>query len=400
MACLAEMTVAHSTSGSFGAYAEHYIGPLAGFLVRYAYWSCVVLAVGTEVTAVAKYMAFWFPGVPGWQWVCVFSAALILINALSVKAFGTIEYWFSTIKISAIVGFIILGAYVVWGDPQYGTANYTAHGGFFPNGVWGMWIAVVISIFSYLSVEMIAVAAGEAEDPELAVKQAFRATIVRLVVFYLLTLALILAIVPWNEAGKDGSPFVKVMQVLDIPGAAGVINFIVLVAALSAMNSQLYITTRMMFSLSRAGHAPSAMGRLSRNGTPLNALLLSTSGIAIATVLNVLYPETAFTLMMAISMFGALFTWMMIFVTHYFFRRRWVREGGAKLSFRMPGFPVLTLLGAGAMLAILVTTYFTSVFKLTLVFGVPFLVLLAAAYYLLFKKRGEAVAMNARRQRA
>ena len=400
MACLAEMTVAHSTSGSFGAYAEHYIGPLAGFLVRYAYWSCVVLAVGTEVTAVAKYMAFWFPSVPGWQWVCVFSAALILINALSVKAFGTIEYWFSTIKISAIVGFIILGAYVVWGDPQYGTANYTAHGGFFPNGVWGMWIAVVISIFSYLSVEMIAVAAGEAEDPEPAVKQAFRATIVRLVVFYLLTLALILAIVPWNEAGKDGSPFVKVMQVLDIPGAAGVINFIVLVAALSAMNSQLYITTRMMFSLSRAGHAPSAMGRLSRNGTPLNALLLSTSGIAIATVLNVLYPETAFTLMMAISMFGALFTWMMIFVTHYFFRRRWVREGGAKLSFRMPGFPVLTLLGAGAMLAILVTTYFTSVFKLTLVFGVPFLVLLAAAYYLLFKKRGEAVAMRARRQRA
>ena len=400
MACLAEMTVAHSTSGSFGAYAEHYIGPLAGFLVRYAYWSCVVLAVGTEVTAVAKYMAFWFPDVPGWLWVCIFSAALILINAMSVKAFGTIEYWFSTIKISAIIAFILLGAYVVWGNPQFGTANYTAHGGFFPNGMWGMWIAVVISIFSYLSVEMIAVAAGEAEDPERAVKQAFRATIVRLVVFYLLTLALILAIVPWDEAGKGGSPFVKVMEVLDIPGAAGVINFIVLVAALSAMNSQLYITTRMMFSLSRAGHAPSAMGRLSRNGTPLNALLLSTSGIAIATVLNVLYPDTAFTLMMAISMFGALFTWMMIFVTHYFFRRRWVREGEATLSLRMPGFPVLTLLGAGVMLAILLTTYFTTVFKLTLVFGVPFLLLLVAAYYLLFKKRGEAVALNARRQRA
>lgn len=400
MACLAEMTVAHSTSGSFGAYAEHYIGPLAGFLVRYAYWSCVVLAVGTEVTAVAKYMAFWFPGMPGWVWVCLFSAALILINALSVKAFGTIEYWFSTIKLSAVVAFIILGAYVVWGNPQYGTANYTAHGGFFPNGVWGMWIAVVISIFSYLSVEMIAVAAGEAEDPERAVKQAFRATIVRLVVFYLLTLALILAIVPWNQNFGAGSPFVAVMQAVQIPGAAGVINFIVLVAALSAMNSQLYITTRMMFSLSRAGHAPSAMGRLSRNGTPLNALLLSTSGIAIATVLNVLYPETAFTRMMAISMFGALFTWMMIFVTHYFFRRRWVREGGAKLSFRMPGFPVLTLLGAGAMLAIMLTTYFTDMFKLTLVFGLPFLLLLVASYYLFFKKRGEAVAVNARRQRA
>ena len=264
MGCLAEMTVAHSTSGSFGAYAEHYIGPLAGFLVRYAYWSCVVLAVGTEVTAVAEYMKFWFPSVPGWQWVCVFSAALIFINAMSVKAFGTVEYWFSTIKVSAIVAFIVLGAYVVWGSPEHGVAQYTAHGGFFPNGVWGMWVAVVISIFSYLSVEMIAVAAGEAEDPERAVKQAFRATIVRLVVFYLLTLALILAIVPWDQAGKGGSPFVKVMQAVDIPYAAGVINFIVLVAALSAMNSQLYITTRMMFSLSRAGHAPAALPAYAR----------------------------------------------------------------------------------------------------------------------------------------
>lgn len=400
MGCLAEMTVAHSTSGSFGAYAEHYIGPLAGFLVRYAYWSCVVLAVGTEVTAVAEYMEFWFPDVPGWLWVCSFSVALIVINAMSVKAFGTIEYWFSTIKITAIVAFIILGAYVVWGNPQYGTAQYTAHGGFFPNGLWGMWIAVVISIFSYLSVEMIAVAAGEAEDPEQAVKKAFRATIVRLVVFYLLTLALILAIVPWDKAGKEGSPFVTVMQAMDIPGAAGVINFIVLVAALSAMNSQLYITTRMMFSLSRAGHAPSLFGRLTRSGTPLNALLLSTSGIAIAVVLKVLYPESAFTLMMAISMFGALFTWMMIFVTHYFFRRRWAREGGAVLSFRMPGFPVLTLLGAFAMLAILITTAFTGVFKLTLVFGVPFLLILAALYFLLFKKRAEAVVLKTRTMRS
>jgi L-asparagine transporter-like permease len=156
----------------------------------------------------------------------------------------------------------------------------------------------------------------------------------------------------------------------------------------------------MMFSLSRAGHAPAALGRLTRSGTPLNALLLSTSGIAIAAVLNVLYPETSFTLMMAISMFGALFTWMMIFVTHYFFRRRWAREGGAALSFRMPGFPLLTLLGAGAMLAILVTTYFTGVFKMTLVFGVPFLLVLAALYLLLFRKTAAAVVLQARQQRS
>jgi len=386
MGCLAEMTVAHSTSGSFGAYAEHYISPLAGFLVRYAYWSCIVLAVGTEVTAIANYMAFWFPDIHGALWVVLFSGVLIFVNAMSVKTFGTVEYWFSTIKVSAIIAFIVLGAVVVWGNPDYGSANYTAHGGFFPNGMWGMWVAVVISIFSYLSVEMIAVAAGEAEDPESAVKKAFRATIIRLVVFYLLTLSLVLAIVPWNQPSDD-SPFVTVMATVNIPFAAGIMNFIVLIAALSAMNSMLYITTRMMFSLSCAGHAPKVFSQLSHWGTPLNALLLSTSGIAIATLFSLYFPDTAFTLMMAISMFGALFTWMMIFVTHYFFRRAWDKANKPALSFRMAGFPVLTLLGAATMLAILITTYFTDVFKMTLIFGIPFLFLLVVWYLLVFDKK-------------
>ena len=388
MGCLAEMTVAHSTSGSFGAFAEHYIGPLAGFMVRYAYWSATVLAVGTEVTAVAQYMKYWFPGVPGWQWVALFSGALVLVNALSVKAFGTIEYWFSTIKISAIVAFIILGAYVVWGGPEYGINHYTAHGGFMPNGWWGTWIAVIVSIFSYLSVEMIAVAAGEAEDPERAVKSAFRATILRLVIFYLLTLSLVLAIVPWNTTSQaTTSPFVTVMETVGIPGAAGVINFIVLVAALSAMNAQLYITTRMMFSLSRAGYAPAALGRLTASGTPLYALLLSCGGIAAAMAVSVLSPEHSFTMMASISMFGALFTWLMIFVTHYFFRRSRERDRLPPLSFHMPGFPLLTLLGAALMVAVLVTTYFTEVFRMTLIFGLPFLAVLAGLYFVMFRKR-------------
>ena len=178
MGCLAEMTIAHPTSGSFGAYAEHYISPLAGYLVRYAYWACIVMGVGTEVTAIADYMGFWFTGVPAWIWIVLFPGILIGVNAWSVKTFGSVEYWFSTIKVSAIVLFILLGAYVVWGtgNPEFGTRHLTEHGGFFPRGVWGMWVAVVISIFSYLSVEMIAIAAGEAERPAEAVKKAFRAT--------------------------------------------------------------------------------------------------------------------------------------------------------------------------------------------------------------------------------
>jgi len=157
------------------------------------------------------------------------------------------------------------------------------------------------------------------------------------------------------------------------------------------MNSQLYITTRMMFSLSRAGFAPKSMGALSKNGIPLNALLLSSSGIALATLLNVVYPESSFTLMMAISMFGAIFTWFMIFLTHLFFRRYRKRHGGAKLSFQLRFFPYSTLLGLVLMGAVMITTYFTEAFKMTLVFGVPFLVILSAVYYTFFHKRASSV---------
>jgi L-asparagine transporter-like permease len=398
MGCLAEMTVAHPTSGSFGAYAEFYLGPLAGFLVRYAYWMSIVLAVGTEVTAIALYMQFWFPATPGWPWIVGFSAMLVLVNARSVNVFGAIEYWFSAIKVTAIVLFIVLAAYIVLRAPgaapgaatapAVGFHNYTAHGGFFPRGLWGAWTAVIVAIFSYLSIEMIAVAAGEAAQPEIAVARAFRSTVLRLILFYLLTLALVLAIVPWTSAGVDESPFVKVMRALQVPAAAGIFNFVILVAALSAMNSQLYITTRMMFSLSRAGYAPRRFGLLNRRGVPVQALLLSSLGIALATALSVLAPKSAFVLMIAISSFGAMFTWMMIFVTHYAFRRARVRSG-LPLHFRMPGFPATTLLGAALMAAVLLTTAFTAAFRLTLRFGLPFLAVLALLY-LLRHRRGFA----------
>lgn len=368
MRCLAEMTVAHPTSGSFGAWAEFYVSPLAGYLVRYAYWSCIVFAVGTEVTAIAVYMRFWFPGTPGWLWILGFSAVLIGVNARNVKIFGAVEYAFSSLKVTAILLFILLGAITVSGT---GLANYTAYGGFFPKGVWGMWVAVIVSIFSYLSIEMIAVAAGEAEDPQRAITKAFQSTVARLVIFYLLTLAIILAIVPWPDSGKGESPFVTVMARSHVPYAAAVVNFVILVAALSAMNSQLFITTRMMFSLARAGQAPSRFGQLSSNGTPVSALLLSSVGIALASLLNALYPETAFTLMMAISMFGAMFTWLMIFVTHVCFRRYHHRTS-----------PWTSPFGALLMAAILLTTAFTAEFRMTLAYGLPALALLTLIWKL------------------
>jgi L-asparagine transporter-like permease len=398
MGCLVEMTVAHPTSGSFGAYAQYYVGPLAGFLVRYAYWIGNVLAVGTEVTAIALYMHFWFPGLPGWVSIVGFSGLLILVNARSVNVFGAIEYWFSTLKLLAIVLFIVLASYLIWHAPSAlsapgaraaagaGFHNYFDHGGFFPRGAWGAWVAVIVALFSYFSVEMIAVAAGEAAQPEVAVQWAFRSTALRLILFYLLTLALVLAIVPWTLAGVDESPFVKVMRALAVPGAAGIFNFVILVAALSAMNSQLYITTRMMFSLSRAGYAPPRFGRLNRRGVPVQALLLSSIGVAVATVLSVLAPKSAFVLMVSVSAFGTLFAWMIIFVTHYYFRRAHERSG-QPLRFRMPGFPATTLLGAALMAAVLLTTAFTAAFRMTLVFGLPFLGVLCVIYWIGYRQR-------------
>ncbi len=390
MGCLAEMTVVHPVAGSFGAWAEYYIGPRAGFLVRYAYWSCIVFAVGTEVTAIAMYMRYWTPGVPGWVWIVGFSTLLIGVNAANVRVFGWIEYGFSALKVTAIVVFIGLAAWFVHAagaGTGVGLANYRTHGGFFPKGVWGAWTGVIVALFSYFSIEMIAVAAGEAKDPQRAVTRAFRVTIARLVLFYLATLALMLAVVPWPALASNTaeSPFVKVMAATRVPHAAGVVNFVILVAALSAMNSQLYITTRMMFSLARAGFAPERFGRLSGRGVPAGALGLSTVGIALATVLNVFYPDASFTLMMAISMFGAMFTWMMIFVTHLYFRRA---HAGETMAFRMWGAPATTVAGLALMGGALLTTAFTREFRMTLVYGVPFLIGLVVVYEVRF--RGKA----------
>ncbi|PCL21434.1 amino acid permease [Snodgrassella alvi] len=385
MGCLAEMTVQHPTSGSFGAYAEFYLHPLAGFLVRYSYWACIVLAVGTEVTAIAEYMKFWFPRVDSWIWIALFSCCLIGVNAYSVKAFGSVEYWFSTIKIFAIIVFIVLAISVLLTQSSISRIEQNMFSdGFAPHGFSGIWTGVIISIFSYLGIEMIAIAAGEATNPEQAVKTAFKGTFARLLIFYLLALSLIVMLVPWQELIKEGStsPFVSVMKNVGIPFADSILNFIVIVAALSAMNSMLYIATRMMFSLSRANEAPQIFGKVKSNGVPLNALALSSAGIAVAALVYILNPETAFPVMIALSMFGALFSWGAVFLTHLCFRIRMQRRQQQKLKFRVPGFPFVTIAGLLAIISIMITTWFTPIFHATLLFGVPFLAFLILAYFI------------------
>ncbi len=391
MAVLAEMTVRHPTSGSFGAYAEHYVGPLAGFQVRYLYWLSIVLAVGAEVTAIGTYMQLWFPLVNPTVWVVLFSAILILVNAMNVKNFGTLEYWLSTIKVFAIIAFIIVGAWLLFfsGNEGYGTKIWAGEGGFFPNGISGMWFAVIMAFFSYLSIEMIAVAAGEAKEPEAAVKKAFKATVLRLFVFYLLTLSLIVSIVSTSTIMEGTSPFVTVMNAVGLPFADDIINFVVIVAALSAMNSQLYVSTRMMFSLARAGDAPKSLGRLSTSGAPINALAVSTLGIFVAAVVSAIVGDDAFLVMVSISMFGALFTWLMIFVTHFFFRKR-MDEDGVDLEYKIPFSRGAAILGALTLSAILITTLFTEEFRPTLFFGVAVVLIVTGLFYL-FRRRDPAL---------
>jgi amino acid transporter, AAT family len=388
MGCLAEMTVAYPSSGSFGVIAEKYIHPMAGFLVRYSYWIANVLAVGVEVSAISVYMKYWFPGVPGMVWILIFGAVLVYVNATSVNTFATFEYWFSLIKIGAIIGFILLGAYALFGssaDQSIGPHNLVKNGGFLPFGWKGTWIAVFISLFSFLGTELIAVTSGEAKDPDVAVPKALKATVFRLSTFYVLTLAVMLMIVPWKLAGVDKSPFVKVMEILNIPYASGIMNFIILTAALSAMNSQLYASTRMMFSLSRSQFAPAFLGKLNKKGVPHAALAVSTLGIVLAAVVSALFPGSSYAFMMGISMFGAIFTWLMVFISHLFFRRMWEKKGGRKLPVRMIGFPYLTIAGAVLLISLMITTWFTD-FKILLQFGIPWLLLLGIVYFFLNRR--------------
>jgi AAT family amino acid transporter len=389
MGALSEMAVAHPTAGSFGVYAELYLNPWAGFAVRYTYWAAQCIAIGGEATAVAIYCQWWFPGTPRWLWVLGFSVALVYINARSVGSFGSFEYWFAMIKVIAIVLFIVFGLILVIGltpKPAIGFSNFTAHGGFLPTGMTGVWTAMVFVIFSFIGTEVVAVTAGEARDPETAVPRAMRSMVGRLILFYLGAITVLIALVPWNQVqpGSDvaASPFVRVFSLIGAPAAAHIGNFVVITAAASSMNCNLYLCSRMMFSLSRGGYAPAALGRVSARGTPVIALMVSAAGLAVAILTAFFYPDTAYVYLLGISLFGGLFVWLMIFITHLFFRAKWEAAGRPRLPVRMIGYPYTTLLGAAAMIAILATTWWVEGMRITLIAGVPWLAIISLAYIL------------------
>jgi len=395
MGALSEMAVAHPTAGSFGVYAELYLNPWAGFAMRYTYWAAQCIAIGAEATAVAIYCRWWFPGTPAWLWILGFSVALVYINTRNVGSFGTFEYWFAMVKVVAIVLFIVLGLGLLIGvglRPGIGLENFTAHGGFLATGWKGVWMAMVFVIFSFLGTEVVAVTAGEAMDPRSAVPRAMRRTVGRLILFYIGAITVLIGIVPWTtiQPGSSitASPFVSVFESVGIPAAAHVVNLVVITAAASSMNCNLYMATRMLFSLSRGGYAPTSLGRVSGRGAPLPALLASAAGLAVALVVAWLYPDSAFQYLFGVSLFGGLFVWLMIFVTHLAFRPKWTARGGARLSVRLIGYPYTSILGAASIVAILITTWWVEGMRITLIAGLPWLALVTLAYFLIARRRG------------
>jgi len=360
---VAEMAVVHPVAGAFGIYAERYLSPWFGFTVRATYGLVQIVAIGAEVTAVAIYFRYWFPGTPQWVWVAVVSLALVGINAAQVGNFGEFEYWFAFVKVVAIIVFILIGMALIAGlspRPATGFRNLFAYGGFFPHGFRGMWLAFTLTISSYMGVEVIAVTAGETERPEKAIPRAMRTMVFRLILFYVLAIGVMVTVSPWNQIGDgtiSGSPFVRVFAAVGVPYAAAIMNLVVITAALSSANTNLYLSTRMLFSLARGHYAPAPLGRLSGNGVPHRALAVSSLGMALAILLAIYVPKGAFLLMYGSAVAGMYFVWIVILLAHLRFRR----SIGAKvndLPLRLPLFPFSSVLGIAVLIAIGCSTFY------------------------------------------
>jgi len=375
MRALAEMTAEHPTAGSFGTYAEQYLSPFAGWITRYTYCMAALIAVGGQILAVSIYCRHWFPGVPAWIWIAAFSCAVIGINALSVGNFGEFEFWFSLAKVGAIVFFVVSGVvlFIGVGAVRHNLEDYTVHGGFLPRGWGGVWSAVSVALFSYYGLEAAALGSGEAREPGSTVPRALHRSLAVVAVLYITSLAVLVGVMPWNTAGISESPFVHVFQLIGIPSAGELMNFVVLTAALSSLNSNLYVTARMLFSLARSGQAPAALGRLHGRGVPVNAVLASGGGLAIAGALQHFFADTAFIYMLDAALFGAMFCWVMIFVTHLRYR-----PGSAV--------PKASLAGLVLLLAVLMTMAFIPEMRNAWIAGVPWLLFISLAYWF-FKRR-------------
>jgi len=363
---LGEMARAHPAAGSFGVYAELYLNPWAGFVARYGYWFAVVIAVAAELIASATYAAFWFPRVPAIVWVVGFALVLLAINLRQVGDFGRFEYWFAMVKVATIVLFVVVGAAFLGGGRV--PAQYTASGGLFPNGTLAPMRAISFALFSFLGIEMVAISSGEARSSG-EISRATRITFALLTFIYVGAIAVLVGVMPWQAAGVRQSPFVTVFEVAGIPAASTLMNVVVLTAALSSANANLYVAARMLFSLSRGGYAPAALGRLTAAGSPRSAVAWSATGMLFAVAAQTFTPESAYLYIIGASLFGGMLAWWVALAAHVRFR------GSARAAaVSIAGFVMLTVAIA--------STWWVDESRITVVSGGPYLLVLTAAYWI------------------
>ncbi|WP_187282404.1 amino acid permease, partial [Streptomyces sp. wa22] len=358
MRMLGEMSAANPASGSFSVHAERAIGPWAGFTAGWSFWVLLCVAVGLEGIGAAQIVTGWLPGTPEWVWVALFMVIFLGTNLAAVKNFGEFEFWFAALKVIAITLFLVLGLLAILGvlpgTDSPGTSNLTGDGGFMPNGSEGLIIGLLASVFAYGGLETVTIAAAESENPVRGVAKAVRTAMWRIAVFYIGSMAVIVTLVPWDDPQvAEVGPFYAMLDHLGIGGAAEIMNVVILVALLSAMNANIYGSSRMACSLVARGQGPKVLGRIS-SGVPRNAVLASSVFGFLCVLLSYWRPEDVFPWLL--NMIGAviLVVWIFIAVSQLILRRRTERESPESLVVRMWLFPVLTIVALVAMAGIFV----------------------------------------------
>lgn len=359
MRALGELLLYRHVDGGFVEYAREFLGPFFGFATGWTYWLLWVVTGMAELTASAIYINYWFPDIPQWFSALVFLIVLFGVNLISVKIFGEVEFWFSMIKVTAIIGMIVIGLGVLTlgfsdaGDTAT-ASNLVDHGGVFPNGIGDSLMTLQGVMFAYLAVELVGVTAAESEDPEKTLPKAINTLPWRIAIFYVGSLLVILSVVKWTEFEPGVSPFVAAFAKIGIPLGAGIVNFVVLTAALSSCNSGMYSTGRMLRDLASNKQAPGLFGKLNRRHAPANGVALSVSVMAIGVVLNYFVPEKAFGYVTSVSTAAGIWTWCVILTCHILYRRAVVAGTLPSSPFRAPGGAIASSIALAFLIFVLV----------------------------------------------
>lgn len=389
MRMLGEMASVNPTSGSFAHYAHEAIGPWAGFMIGWLYWFFWVIAIALEATAAAAIIQYWYDGIPLWFLSLLLTVALTATNILSVKAFGEFEYWFSLIKVVSIIVFLAMGAFIILGIvPNFeavGTTNLIGQGGFMPNGFGAVLMGIVIVIFSFMGTEIVAIAAGESKEPHAAVRKATNSITWRILLFYIGSIAVVVTLLPWDSSNILTSPYVAVLDYIGIPAAAQIMNFVVLTAVLSCLNSALYATSRMVFSLAQKGEAPKSFLKLNKRGAPVNAILAATFFSYIAVIMNYVSPDKVFLFLVNSCSAITLILYLIISISQLRMRRKIEQKNPQLLTIKMWLFPYLTYFTILVTSALLIAMFFIDSMRSQILFTCVIVIFVLLAY--LFTQR-------------